>query len=89
MPSPPQRRALLHNLKCIQDCVHRGFRYFCCGSSYGVFSVCLKHVFIEKYAFLMEDLVCADLTDQVLVYFKVADPRHRVFKKVICSMKKN
>lgn len=46
-----------------------------------IFSVCLKHTFTEVYAFLMEDLFCTDLTDQVLVYFDVADLRHMVFKK--------
>lgn len=57
--------------------------------TYNIFSVCLKHMFIERYAFLMEDLFCADLTDQVLVYFDVADLRHKVFIKVIYSMRKN
>lgn len=43
----------------------------------------------ETYSFLMEDLLCADLTDQVLVYFDVADLGHRVFRKAIYSMRKN
>lgn len=54
-----------------------------------IFPVCLKQVFTETYIFLKEDVFCADLTDQVLVYFHVAYLRHRVFKNVIYEMRKN
>lgn len=57
--------------------------------AYDTFCVCLKHVFTETYILLKEDVFCADLTDQVLVYFHVAYLRHRVFKKVIYGMRKN
>lgn len=51
------------------------------------FSVCLNHMFMETYTFLMEGPFFADLIDKVLVYFDVADLRHKVFKKVIYSMR--
>lgn len=54
-----------------------------------IFFVSLKHMSTETYSFLMEDLLCADLTDQVLVYFDVADLGHRVFRKAIYGMRKN
>lgn len=57
--------------------------------AYDTFCVCLKHVFTETYVLLKEDVFCADLTDQVFVYFHVAYLRRRVFKKVIYGMRKN
>ena len=55
--------------------------------TYDISSVCLKHRFMERYAFLMADLFCADLTDQVLEHFGVADLRHRVVRKVTYSVR--
>lgn len=66
--------------------------HHCCNSNYlGFFfvCVCLNHLFIEIYTFLMENLVCADWTVQLLVYFGLADLRHKVFKELIYSIRKN
>lgn len=83
--APLKGTALLHKLKYTQDCAYCGVTCFCCSSSY--FSVCLNHMFMETYTFLMEGPFFADLIDKVLVYFDVADLRHKVFKKVIYSMR--
>lgn len=66
--------------------------HHCCSSNYLGFiffsGVPKPHFYRDLYAFLVENLFCAGWTVQFLVSSCIADVRHKVFRKLVCSIRK-